>query len=217
MKNKPKLVSGVFVLLFLVQWGFLLHAYIKRGFQLEIVISGFMLILVGVVYWISYVILRKKSWGAVVLIAIGALLASAYESYSPFSPLGALWKQYGVNRVVLSNYQETFRLSKRGNPIGIKISYDLVFSVSGSYYLNTELQAVNPTLQHYNLQMGSISPRLRIEPPVEYSWWGGMQFESNTVYHFVEEIKPTFLFEALYDQRACERVRLRACERVRLG
>lgn len=200
IKKKSKLIGSVFALLFLVQLGFLLHAYLTRRFQPDVIVSASVLVLIGVIYWISYLILRKNSWGIVVLLAIGTLLVSVYESYFPFAPLGALWKQRGVNGVTLSNYQETYRLSKRGNPIGIRISYDVVFPVSGSYHLNTELQAINPVLQHYNLQLVSISPRLRIEPRVTNSWWGGMQFESGTVYHLVEEIKPVFLVEAIYDE-----------------
>ncbi len=199
MKRKSRLAIAAFILLFLVQLGFLLHACLRNGLEPEVVFSGFALFLVGAVFWAAYLIFQRRFRGVGALITVGLLLASAYESYFPYAPLGALWKQHAANRVTLSNYQETYRLSKQGNPIGIQITYDMVFPVSGSYYLNTEFQAVNPALQHYNLQMASIAAKMRVEPAAQYDWLAAKRFESGTVYHFTEEIAPGFLFEALYD------------------
>lgn len=113
-----------------------------------------------------------------------------------------MWKQYNVDRATVSNYRETDHFSKRGNPIGIRIGYEVSFPYAAGYFVDVRLDVVNPVLQHYNLEMSAASPKQRIEPWPEYDWLSARRFEGGTVYRFTEKLTPVFLFEALYDQES---------------
>ena len=147
----------------------------------------------------GYVFLnRRRMTGAPAIFTIYALgLLLLNEMVLPMTPLQTWQGQRHIAAIHVHNIRDEVFLSARGNPIGIRLTFDVRFpetvvaNVSASVYGETDGQAPSQ-LQFAGGYEGSI------EPSPASDGEGYNIFRKETVYRFTQTALPNFLG---YDER----------------
>jgi hypothetical protein len=144
--------------------------------------------------WAGYVLLSRGRIRQVpvlfTLYALGILLVN--ELLLPTTPLKAWRAQRAVETVEVGNIRDDLALSARGNPIGIRFTFDVVFPRAGAYAVAASaLQPVGDS-SPYALQFAH-AIRSSVEPDT-----AGEEFQEGIVYVFSKVFLPNFLS---YDDR----------------
>lgn len=153
--------------------------------------------------WCGYAFFRHKKHqhGAISFLIYALLLTVIFEIVLPATPLKTIIRQRAIKDTKVQNIRDEALLSKHGNPVGIRIQYDVEFPKSGIYTVSPSVSS--PTgkdinLVPYQMQFGHEKGN-RIEPqPSFIADESGGFFEKGIVYHFTIDQLPNFLS---YDER----------------
>jgi hypothetical protein len=135
------------------------------------------------------------------------LLAAAIlflnEALLPATPLAAWRTQRAIEAVEVRNIRDELVLSARGNPIGIRLTFEAIFPRNGDYVIAGAWQSVDerPYALQFNHSFGvrgmgsTAATEIDPEPSDDY------YFRQGVVYTFRKVLLPNFLS---YDDRAGE-------------
>lgn len=144
--------------------------------------------------WAGYVFLKRRNIRRMTLVftsyALGILLVN--EVLLPSTPLKALWAQRALEAVEVRSLRDELLLSARGNPIGIRITYDAVVPRTGEYSISASALSRLADEQLWPLNFGN-SIRSVTDPPPSRGEDIYDVFQKGTVYTVTTDLTPAFL------------------------
>jgi hypothetical protein len=146
------------------------------------------------VLWVAAVSLHRRAArrAPVLFGVVAAAIVMVNEALMPGTPFKAWTHQRAIEAVTVKNIRDELIVSSRGNPIGIRLTFEAVFPSNGVYAVGYAL-APDSDEGVYALQFNhSIRSTIQPEPG------GSYDFRRGTVYTFSTEFLPNFLS---YDER----------------
>jgi hypothetical protein len=155
--------------------------------------------------WAGYVYLSRRNvrHAPVFFTAYALAILLLNESLLPATPLAAWRAQRAVEAVEIRNTRDELVLSARGNPIGIRFSFEAIFPRNGDYAIGGTLQSVDerPYALQFNHSFGvrgmGSTAFIEIDPAPSDDHY----FRQGVVYTVRQVLLPNFLS---YDDRAGE-------------
>jgi hypothetical protein len=152
------------------------------------------------ILWAGYIFLKRKSIRRMALVfttyALGVLLGT--ELLLPGTPLKAWIGARSLEAVEVRNVRDEVLLSARGNPIGIRVTFEAVVPRTRGYGISASVMTPANRDLPWPVHLDH-SPRHIVEPspsPVRDDVYD--VFEKGVVYTFTQDMMPAFL---LYDER----------------
>jgi hypothetical protein len=131
------------------------------------------------------------------ILLVGAVfLLAAMEFTLPVTPfkttlLTALQGR-SMRAAQVDAVRDGYYLSPEGNPVGIRVSYEVRFPRGGRLSSSPSLKAVDDRYRHYQTSMGRLAS-FTIDPPPEKIEAGEYLFADKESYLFTADFLPTFL------------------------
>jgi len=156
------------------------------------------------VLWAGYVFLKRRNIRRMTLLftsyALGIVLMN--EVLLPSTPLQALWAHRTAEAVEVRSVRDEVLLSARGNPIGIRITFDAVvprtreYSISASALSRVADDVLWPLNFGHSTQSVTDPPPSRGEGPYDV-------FQKGVVYTFTTDLMPDFLSFREREKQPC--------------
>ena len=147
------------------------------------------------VLWGGWTFLKYKTHKYRTLFSLGfsIVVIIAVEILMPITPLKAYLQQRAIDSVQAQNVSDKILLSPSGNPIGIRLIYDVTFPRDGVYSISPSQYApLDEKNELYPLQFGTfLNTTIKPEPSILEA--GQRSFKAHTPYHFVFDSVPNFL------------------------
>ena len=144
--------------------------------------------------WAGYVFLKRRNIKRMTLVftsyALSIMLVN--EVLLPSTPLKALVAQRAAESVEVRSVRDELLLSARGNPIGIRITFDAVVPRTGEYLISASALSRVADELLWPLNFGS-SIRSVTDPPPSRGKDIYDVFQKGTVYTFTTDLTPAFL------------------------
>jgi len=153
------------------------------------------------ILWAGWFLIKykaRRNRNALTL-AFSFAVVIAVEAIAPITPLKAHLQQQTINNVQVQNVSDEHLLSANGHLIGIRLVYDVTFPRAGAYSISpSQYSLLSGETELYPLQFGRFL-RVSVEPePISgASQLNKRSFAANTLYRFVFDSVPNFLF---YDE-----------------
>jgi len=208
MAMKPsryKSLAGiVLTLLFMFQGLYLVGFSLKEGAGLFSLIAVGIIVAPIALLWLVYAGLQRSTMGSWKYVLAGALIAVIFELLLPVSPfsttLVSAFQQRAVNAVTAGNVVAEPLPSIRGNPIGIRLAFDLRFPRDGSYAVSATLLEEEPLYHHYLLGMSHLGG-ITVTPEAPPNDAGERWFRADTNYRMQVDFLPGFLHKSEFNKR----------------
>jgi hypothetical protein len=115
------------------------------------------------------------------------------EVLLPATPLDSFRRQRAMAGVEVRNVRDELFLSARGNPIGIRITFDVVVPQTGDYGISAS--TLGPVAEGipWALSFGHSMRHIIEPPPSRISDFGYDRFQKGVVYTVSQEMMPEFL------------------------
>jgi len=203
--KKMALFTGLlFSLLLFIQGLYFLAFSIKEGF------SEFTLIAIGavlvpiVLLWITFTLLRRSRTGAWKYVVVGLVIMTIFEVLLPVSPISTTLKsmsqQSAIDNAIITGIHDELLFSANGNPIGVRVTYDVEFPRDGVYSVSSTLYSLDERYHHYQTSMSHFASR-RIEPEAEVDGSGGRIFKKGIRYRLIDDVLPGFIYISEYNTK----------------
>ena len=144
--------------------------------------------------WAGYVFLKRMNIRRMTLVfasyALGIVLIN--EVLLPATPLKALLGQRAAEAVDVRSVRDELLLSARGNPIGIRITFDAVVPRTGEYFISASALSRVADEMLWPLNFGHSNPSI-IDPTPSPGESPFDVFQKGTVYTFTVDLMPDFL------------------------
>ena len=144
--------------------------------------------------WAGYVFLKRRNIRRMTLVftsyALGIVLTN--EVLLPATPLKALLAQRAAEAVEVRSVRDELLLSARGNPIGIRITFDAVVPRTGEYFISASALSRVADEMLWPLNFGHSNPSV-VDPPPSPGESPYDVFQKGTVYTFTADLMPDFL------------------------
>lgn len=203
---KPRTIAILFTVLLLVQSSYILPLSLKEGF------STITLIAIGVsaapiiLLWAIVFMLRRARHSLWLQLLSGVVLCLIFEILIPVSPFKTTissWRiKKAVDSVQISGVTDDFFYSLKGNPVGIRISFDAVCPKDGFLSVSPAIRAVDDRLHHYMTSMSHFA-NITIEPQPKKDPENGDFFTGGQSYRFTADLLPSFLFPSRHNEELC--------------
>ena len=203
-----RIATVIIAAILLFQSFYMLALSTREGF------SSITLVALGValapllVLLIVYSLVRRRPAGIRILMISGAIIFLVMESLLPVSPFKttvttALQKR-ALQAVEISNVRDEPFHSPKGNPVGVRISFEAVFPRGGQLSVSPTLRAMDERYHHYQTSMGHLAGTT-VTPEPEKDDAGGYRFTPGGRYRFTADFYPIFLFIANTGGRGLEK------------
>ena len=191
-----RIATVIIAVILLVQSFYMLALSTKEGF------SAFTLVALGVallpllVLLIAYFVVRRRPAATRILVICGVVVFIAMEILLPVSPFkttitSALQKR-AMQAVEIRDVRDEPFLSARGNPVGVRVSFEAVFPRGGRLSVSPTLYAVDERYHHYQTSMGHLAGT-SVSPEPEKGDSGEYHFVPGGVYQFSADFYPIFI------------------------
>jgi hypothetical protein len=194
----------LFSALFFFQSVYVIAFSFKEGFSSIALLAFCYFLIPTVILWIFFLLLVKYRIRYRVLMIIGILLMIILEILLPVSPIKTTYvsarKQRAIDRVIISNLNDTYYYSSQGNPIGIRITFEVLFSDRGEFSVSPTLYTSDTRYNHYILSMSHFA-NIEILPKPERTERGVNYYQKGKRYKFICDLLPGFIFEAQRDTK----------------
>jgi len=153
------------------------------------------------VFWAGYHVMKRTVSSrylipAFVVFAIGVVALN--ETVLPSTPLKDWRRQRALEGVRVLRVRDEPLLSSRGNPIGVRISFDALVPRTGGYLISAATLASASGETIWPLHFGHMIG-LRVEPsPTKQSGSPYDLFQKDIVYTFTQDMLPSFI---RYDEK----------------
>lgn len=147
---------------------------------------------------------RRAARGKPILLGLlAAAILFLNEALLPTTPLKAWRAQRAVDAVEIRNTRDELVLSARGNPIGIRVTFEAIFPQDGDYSIGASLQSVDerPSALQFNHSFGVRGMGSTAYQEIDPEPRDDHYFRQGVVYTFRNARLPNFLS---YDDKAGE-------------
>ena len=151
------------------------------------------------ILWAGFFVLRRHGVERMTLVfglyALGVFVLN--EALLPGTPLKAWRGQRAMESVAVRHVRDDLLPSARGNPIGVRITFQAVVPRTGRYSISASTLASATGESPWPLHFGhSLQHRVDPKPPTDGAY---DVLERGVVYTFSQDMLPNFLW---YDERA---------------
>jgi hypothetical protein len=175
-------------------WAIIHGAGLESAFAFGPAVIG--LAVIWAAFWLIKPKVSKHAAASFAALALGVVLLN--ELLLPATPLQAWRHTHGLKGVRVLEVRDEPFLSPRGNPIGIRISFDAVVPRTAAYSISvaTLMKASGETIWPLHF---AYSPGIRVEPPpVPQAESPYDIFQKDVVYRFSQDMMPAFI---RYDEK----------------
>jgi len=193
-----RVIAAILISLFIVYQGIYLLAFsAKEGvgsFTLiaVVIVATPLLLLWGIFYW-----LKRKHASKWAYLAAALVIISIFELVLPVSPIKTTVvsanKQKLIEATKVSNVTDELYYSNNGNPIGIRIRYQVEFPATSTYSVSSNLHAIDKRYHHYQTSMSHFA-NIDRQPEPESVDAGTYKYKTGVTYHFTEDLLPGFIY-----------------------
>jgi hypothetical protein len=154
--------------------------------------------------WAGYVFLKRRNITRMTLVftiyALGIVMMN--EVLLPATPLKMLWAQRAAEAVEVRSVRDDVLLSARGNPIGIRITFDAVVPRTGEYSISASSLSRVADEVFWPLNFGHVNRTVTDPPPPRGEDIYDV-FQKGVVYRFTTDLLPAFLSFDEPDKEPC--------------
>jgi hypothetical protein len=202
-----RLTGALLALLLLVQSSYILVFSTKEGLsEVTLLALGVALTPVAVLGG-GYCALRRRRKRILLLTILGVALLAAMEVLLPISPLkttlSTVRERASLAAVVVRDVRDEPFLSLRGNPIGVRLTFEAVFPRDARFDVSPTLYATEERYHHYATSLGHLAG-FTVEPEPEKDE-EGYRFADGGSYRFTADFLPTFLFRIERSEKGLEK------------
>lgn len=202
-----RIATAIIVVILLFQSFYMLALSTREGFSAVTLVALGVALVPLLVLLLVYFLVRRRPAATRILVVSGAIIFMIMEIVLPVSPfkttvITALQKR-AQQVVEISNVRDEPFLSPKGNPVGVRVSFEAVFPRGGQLSVSPTLRAVDERYHHYQASMGHLAGT-SVTPEPEQDDSGGYTFTAGGRYRFTADFYPIFLFIANTGGRGLE-------------
>jgi hypothetical protein len=153
-------------------------------------------------FWI--VNLSRPRHTAALVTGLAVCIVVPSQVLLPASPFRTRGSRRALNEADVRNVRDEVLLSAKGNPIGIRVTYEVTFPEPVVALVGLGLSEVEPVPYVQSMQLSGQSDTINPDPPSEDLIY--KRFEGNRLYRFTATRTPAFLGYDQKTQQPCLRV-----------
>lgn len=159
-----------------------------------------------IMLWAIFFILRRARHGLWIQLFSGIILCLVFEALLPVSPFKTTLSSWRIKKAVdsvkISGVTDDFFYSLQGNPVGIRISFNVAFQHGGFLSVSPTIRAIDGRLHHYMTSMSHFA-NITIKPQPEKNPEKGDFFVGGQLYRFTTDFLPSFLYTSRHGEELC--------------
>ena len=203
-----RIATVIIAIILVIQSFYMLALATKEGFGAMTLAALGVALLPLLVLLIIYLVVRRRSAATRILVICGIVIFIAMEILLPVSPFkttvsNALHKR-AMQAVEIRNVRDEPFLSLKGNPVGVRVSFEAVFPRGGKLSVSPTLRAVDERYHHYQTSMGHLAG-ITVAPEPEKDSSGNYHFAAGGSYRFSADFYPVFILIAHSGGRGMEK------------
>ena len=203
-----RIATVILAVILFVQSSYMLAFSVKEGFSSMTLIAMGVALTPLVVLLIVYLFVRRRPGATRTLLILGVVIVIIMETLLPASPfkttITSIFQKRAMQAVEIVNVRDEPFLSEKGNPVGVRVSFDAVFPRGGKLSVSPALRAVDERYHHYATSMGHLASTT-VTPEPEKGDAGDYYFAPGGRYRFTSGFYPVFIIIAHSGGRGLEK------------
>ncbi len=194
-----RLITVIIAIVLVVQSFYMLALATREGFGAITVVALGVALLPLLILLIAYLVVRRRPAASRILVICGIVIFIAMETLLPVSPfkttISSVLQKRAMQVVEIRNVRDEPFLSRKGHPVGVRVSFEAVFPRGGTLSVSPSLRAVDERYHHYQTSMGHLAG-ITVVPEPEKGDSGDYHFEPGGSYRFSADFYPVFILIA---------------------